>query len=300
LLPSSGTVEKAKKHMSQEQKEKEKDLARLWLDQAVEETEPNPEPSGPPPPPKSYKGRGVAVGYPPPISSDDEYPDSRSRGDYVETTNQATHGLVLDAGDIDNAYLHGQTHIPRNEGCEACAPPRRCRHCGGRNHRAATCVYRPGYEPNPWLLTLPEVNRARGRWRSLLLRVERILKLAHLGNAVQVFVTHFVCDRYIADGETQTEVTVNEQGTQTEEARKSVFFFILGTACRLVACGITVTTQSVGKVLAIVLRTPRHRAQLFRFFIRHSSYLIPTAVVAYQNIPDWLEELLTRLFPPTE
>jgi hypothetical protein len=294
-------VEEAKKHMSQEQKEKEKDLARLWLDKAVEEAEPNPEPSGPPPSPKSHKGRGVAVGY----SSSPSGPPVPTLP--LQISSQAIHGFVLDSGasqnaypDISNAYLHGHTHIPRNEGCEACAPPRRCRHCGGRSHRAATCVYRPGYEPNPWLLTLPEVNRARGRWRSLLLRVERILKLAHLGNAVQVFVTHFVCDRYIADGETQTEVTVNEQGTQTEEARKSVFFFILGTACRLVACGITVTTQSVGKVLAIVLRTPRHRAQLFRFFIRHSSYLIPTAVVAYQNIPDWLEELLTRLFPPTE
>jgi hypothetical protein len=78
-----------------------------------------------------------------------------------------------------------------------------------------------GEEPNPWFLRVGEIGRARQRWRRVLTKVEKVLKLLQVGNAVQTYTAAYVYDLYhhVEEQSVQTDTVQGqrcEAGVQTD------------------------------------------------------------------------------------
>jgi hypothetical protein len=183
-----------------------------------------PETSAPPASPIDTRARDDTYEkYPPPISSDDEYPDSRSRGDYVETTEdgkgKGKSGKPKTAAERRNRQVTEQLQRLVAQGDLAVvniADPTLAFLYGGISSSSSSQGTGPG------ILSLPRLNQIRKNWKRILRRVGRLLQLAHLGQSCLALTHPFIANSYTLTAGTQTPILYQlEAGTQTAPVQQA-------------------------------------------------------------------------------
>ena len=243
--------------------------------------EPNPEPSAPGLSPGRHPRVGQVVrGYTQPSDASTSSSSSRTP-DPGTIPPQAFQPYVIDSGanihvfsgDIASAYLRAQVRRERDAQRED-----------------------PDYqgESNPWFLRIGEIARARNKWKKLLLRVERVLKLLAVGSAIQGRVEVFVTIRYVRVAEVQTEgPSLVDAEVQTDPPTVSRVRFVADTFLQIASTGAGLG----GGVVRFLLRTPRLRIQILDLGFRFARYYIPAFVLlGYQLVPEEIVDAASRIF----